>query len=48
MKLFEIIVIGLSLIACTGGLLWLWFDVAKQVKLYQESLFINNKDNEDD
>ena len=46
MKLFEIIVIGLSLIACTGGLLWLWLDVAKQVKLYQESLFIN-KDNED-
>lgn len=46
MKLFEIIAIGLSLIACTGGLLWLWFDVAKQVKLYQDSLF-TNEDNED-
>jgi hypothetical protein len=32
MSLFEIIVVGTSLVCCTGGVAWLLYDINKQIK----------------
>lgn len=42
MTLFEIIFIVIALLCCTGGSIWLIWDMCKQLKMYDES--IKNKD----
>ena len=38
MTLLEGIVIGLSLVCCTGGIGWLLYDMDKQIKGYREAI----------
>lgn len=34
MSIFEMIVVGVSLVCCTGGIAWLLYDIDKQIKGY--------------
>lgn len=38
MSLFESVVIGISLVCCTGGVGWLLYDMDKQIKAYREAI----------
>lgn len=38
MSLFEMIVIGTSLICCSGGIAWLLYDMDKQIKAYRMAM----------
>ena len=38
MTTLQSIVLGLSLICCTGGTAWLIYDMDKQIKAYREAL----------
>lgn len=38
MSLFEIIVIGVSLVCCSGGIAWLLYDMDKQIQGYRMAM----------
>ena len=38
MSLFEIIVIGVSLVCCSGGIAWLLYDMDKQIEGYRMAM----------
>lgn len=37
MSVFEMIVIGVSLVCCSGGIAWLFYDMNKQLKLLEKA-----------
>lgn len=38
MSLLEIILIGVALICCTGGVAWLLYDMNKQIEYYRMTM----------
>ncbi len=38
MSVFEIAVVAVGLICCTGGVGWLLYDMDKQIKAYREAM----------
>lgn len=38
MSLLEIILIGVALVCCIGGVAWLLYDLNKQVNAYREAM----------
>ena len=38
MSILEMIVLGTSLVCCSGGIAWLLYDMDKQIKAYKKAL----------